>query len=144
MCYEMNSILSKFGYFFWVFELKNKFRHLAVKDRRQQKIVRQLSSCLMEKYNGFTIASIEYQKKKKEKNLNGSTSFISQPKILKLNLFVTFQKMFQKHILLYILKGRKKAWVEHIRFINLIIAINFLLTRRVKKDIKEITQKNQE
>ena len=66
MCYEMNSILSKFGYFFRVFELKNKFRHLAVKDRRQQKIVRQLSSCLMEKYNGFTIASIEYQKKRKK------------------------------------------------------------------------------
>ena len=66
MCYEMNSILSKFGYFFRVFELKNKFRHLAVKDRRQQKIARQLSSCIMEKYNGFTIASIEYQKKRKK------------------------------------------------------------------------------
>ena len=43
MCYEMNSILSKFGYFLRVFELKNKFRHLAIKDKTQQKIVRQLS-----------------------------------------------------------------------------------------------------
>ena len=104
---ELNII--KIRLFLRVFELKNKFRHLAVKDRRQQKIVRQLSSCLMEKYNGFTIISIEYQKKKKEKYLNRSISFISQRKILKLNLFVTFQKMFQKRILLYILKGRKKA-----------------------------------
>ena len=105
---ELNII--KIRLFLRVFELKNKFRHLAVKDRRQQKIVRQLSSCLMEKYNGFTIISIEYQKKKKKKKyLNRSISFISQRKILKLNLFVTFQKMFQKRILLYILKGRKKA-----------------------------------
>ena len=104
---ELNII--KIRLFLRVFELKNKFRHLAVKDRRQQKIVRQLSSCLMEKYNGFTIISIEYQKKKKEKYLNRSISFISQRKILKLNLFVTFQKMFQKRILLYILKGRKKT-----------------------------------
>ena len=42
------------------------FRHLAVKDRHEQKIVRQLSSCLIEKFNGFTIVSIEYQKNKKK------------------------------------------------------------------------------
>ena len=35
MCYEMHSILSKFGYFLRVFELKNKFRHLAIKDKIQ-------------------------------------------------------------------------------------------------------------
>ena len=34
-----------------------------MKDKNQQKIVRQLSSCLIEKYNGFTIISIEYQNK---------------------------------------------------------------------------------
>ena len=65
-CYEMNLILSKFGYFVRVFELKNKFHHLAIKDKTQQKIVRQLSSCLIEKYNGFTIVSIEYQKKQRK------------------------------------------------------------------------------
>ena len=67
MCYEINMILSKFGYFLRVFELKNKFRHLSLKDRNQQKIVRQLSSCLIEKYNGFTIISIEYQNKADKK-----------------------------------------------------------------------------
>ena len=37
MCYEINMILSKFGYFLRVFELKNKFRHLSMKDKNQQK-----------------------------------------------------------------------------------------------------------
>ena len=66
MCYEINAILSKFGYFLRLFELKNKFRHLTMKDKTKQKIVRQLSSCLIEKYSGFTIISIEYQKKQRK------------------------------------------------------------------------------
>ena len=56
ICYEINTILSKFG-------LKSKFRHLTVKDKTKQKIVRQLSSCLIEKHSSFTIFSIEYRKK---------------------------------------------------------------------------------
>ena len=55
MCYEINSILSKFGYFLIVFELKSKFSHLTTNDKSQQKIVRQLASCLIEKYSCFTI-----------------------------------------------------------------------------------------
>ena len=64
MCYEINAILSRFGYFLRVF--KNKFRHLAMKDKTKQKIVKQLPSCLIEKYSGFTIISIEYQKKQRK------------------------------------------------------------------------------
>ena len=64
MCYEINAILSKFGYFLRVF--KNQFRHLAMKDKTKPKIVKQLSSCLTEKYSGFTIISIEYQKKQRK------------------------------------------------------------------------------
>ena len=37
-----------------------------MKDKTKQKIVRQLSSCLTEKYSGFTIISIEYQKKQRQ------------------------------------------------------------------------------
>ena len=32
----------------------------------EQKIVRQLSSCLIEKYNGFTVIRIEYDKKERK------------------------------------------------------------------------------
>ena len=63
MCYEINTILSKHNYFLRVFELKNKFRRFTMKDKSKQKIVRQLSSCLIEKYSGFTVISIEFQKK---------------------------------------------------------------------------------
>ena len=40
MCYEINLILSNFGYFLRVFELKKKFGQLRVKNRDEQKIVR--------------------------------------------------------------------------------------------------------
>ena len=66
LCYKMNMILSSYGYFLKVFELKKKFHHLSVKSKDNQKIVRELSSCLIEKFNGFTIISIEYQKKTKK------------------------------------------------------------------------------
>ena len=64
--YEMNITLSSYGYFLRVFQLKKKFHHLSVKSKDNQKIVRQLSSCLIETFNGFTIISIEYQKKKRK------------------------------------------------------------------------------
>ena len=67
ICYESNSILSKHDYFLKVFELKNKFRHLSMKEPKKQNIVRQLSSCLMEKYNGFQVISIEYARKQRKK-----------------------------------------------------------------------------
>ena len=66
MCYEINIILSKFGYFLRVFELKHKFRHLSMKEKNQHETIRQLSNCLIEKYNGFTIISIEYKKNKEK------------------------------------------------------------------------------
>ena len=65
-CYEINSVLSKHDYFFKVFELKNKFRHLSMKKPKKQNIVRQSSSCLMEKYNGFQVISIEYARKQRK------------------------------------------------------------------------------
>ena len=48
MCHEINYILSKYNYVFRVFELKNKYRRFSIKDKSKQKIVRKLSSCLIE------------------------------------------------------------------------------------------------
>ena len=64
MCYEINCILSKFGYFLRLFELKNKYCRLAVKNRDEQNLVRQLSSCHIEKYSGFSQICLAYQKSK--------------------------------------------------------------------------------
>ena len=62
-CHEINMALAKYGYFLRLFELKSKFRHLALKKPRKQIIVRQLSSCINEKYNVFHVFSVEYGKK---------------------------------------------------------------------------------
>ena len=108
MCYEINMILSKFRYFLRVFELKNKFRHLSLKDKNQQKIVRQLSSCLIEKYNGFTGISIEYQKKQR-KNFKVIDIIYKHTKHVEIEPLCYFSKDTSKHIHLFIPKATKKV-----------------------------------
>ena len=66
MCYETNSILSKYSYFLRFFALKNKYRRFSVKDKNKQKTVRQLSSCLIEKYSGFRVISIDFERKQRK------------------------------------------------------------------------------
>ena len=39
---------------------------MAVKNRDEQKIVRQLSSCLIQKFSGFSITSIQQQEKQRK------------------------------------------------------------------------------
>ena len=66
-CHEVNMLLTKHRYFLRVFELKNKFRHLALKIKKKKNIVRQLSSCINEKHNDFHVISIECSKKLRKK-----------------------------------------------------------------------------
>ena len=66
MRYEINSILSKYSYFLRVFELKNKYRRFSVMDKNKQKIVKKLSSCIIEKYSGFRVISIEFERKQRK------------------------------------------------------------------------------
>ena len=54
-CLDLNQILSEYGYFLRVYELKNKFRELRLTDSSQQKIIRQLSGCIQDKFDGFNI-----------------------------------------------------------------------------------------
>ena len=56
------------SYFLRVYKLKKTFRHLSLKNpKKKQTIVRQLSSCIHEQFNGFNIISIEYSKKLRKK-----------------------------------------------------------------------------
>ena len=91
ICYEINYILSKHNYFLKIFELKNNFRHLSMKEPKKRNIVRQLSSCLMEKYNCFQVISIEYARKQRKKF-----------KPINIIYKATKQTIFQKPILIYI------------------------------------------
>ena len=62
-CHKIKGILTAYGYFLRVFELKGIFCHLIKKHPKNQNIVRQLSSCITEKYNGFPVTATEHSKK---------------------------------------------------------------------------------
>ena len=66
-CLDINEILCDEGYFLRVYELKKKFRELRLKSSKQQNIIRQLSSCVHEKFDGFHIVCVEYSKKARKK-----------------------------------------------------------------------------
>ena len=66
-----------------------------MKEPKKQNIVRQLSSCLIEKYNEFQVVSIEFDRKQKKK-LSLVILFTNQPNIQKLNQFVIIPTILQK------------------------------------------------
>ena len=64
ICYQINEILIEHNYFLRVFEQKNKYRQFVVKKNRKTKSSdTQLASSLMEKYNGFQVVKIAFNKK---------------------------------------------------------------------------------
>ena len=105
MCYEINTVLSKYGYFLRVFESKNKFRRLAMKDKSKQKIVRQLSSCLIKKYSGFGVISIEF-KRKQIKKIKPIGIIYKPTKRIEIGPLCNFLMIFQKHIQIFIQKEK--------------------------------------
>ena len=52
-CLKINQILNKNNLFFLIFELKEKFRCLIKQDSEKKSIIRDLSSCIIEKFNGL-------------------------------------------------------------------------------------------
>ena len=64
-CYKINEILIEFGFFLRVFEQKNKYRQLLVKKTEKQNQVKQLASCLIQKYNGFQVIKSLFNKRQR-------------------------------------------------------------------------------
>ena len=64
MCFDINEILVENKLFLRVYELKDKFRYLFHEDYKKR-VLRSLSSCIKEKFNGFTFANIKLAKKEK-------------------------------------------------------------------------------
>ena len=109
-CHEVNMLLAKHGYFLRVFELKNKFRHLALKNPKTQNIVRELPSCINKKYNGFHVISIEYSKKLREKFK--PIDIIYKPvKSSEKKFSVTTLKIYQNHTEILAEMPKIIAWV---------------------------------
>ena len=61
-CHSTNDLPTKNGYFLRIYELKEKFRSVT-HDRPQKKnIIRKVSSCIKQKFNGFNIVAVEYDR----------------------------------------------------------------------------------
>ena len=66
-CLTINRILSKNGLFLRVFELKDKFHFVIKQGPEKKNIIRELSGCIIEKFNGFTVVRIEFDRKLRQK-----------------------------------------------------------------------------
>ena len=65
ICDEINKIPIEEKFFLRVYEIKDKFRYLFHEDHKKKNVLRNLSSCIREKFNGFTFADICLRKKQK-------------------------------------------------------------------------------
>ena len=65
MCDVINKILIEEKMFLRVYEIKDKFRYLFHEDHKKKNVLRTLSSCIREKFNGFTFADICLKTKQK-------------------------------------------------------------------------------
>ena len=57
----VNRILNNHNLFLRIYELKDKFRYLTIKNTNKKNIVRQILSCIVEKFNSFRIIAIEQE-----------------------------------------------------------------------------------
>ena len=103
-------LLGKHEYFLRVFELKNKFCHLALKNPKRHNLVRQLSSCINEKYNGFQVISIEYSKKLRKK-IKLILLIYKPVKAIEKKFSVTTLKIYQNHTEILAEMPKIIAWV---------------------------------
>ena len=62
-CYVVNQILNKNNLFLRIFELKNKFRYITQTNTNKKSIIREISTCIIEKFNGFNIVRIDFDQK---------------------------------------------------------------------------------
>ena len=95
--YEINSFISKYGYFLRVFELKNKFRQLFMKELKMNiYIIRQISSCIDEKYNDFQSVSTEFTRKER-KNFKPIDIIYKPTKNPEFSSLCYFTEEFRRH-----------------------------------------------
>ena len=67
ICYQINEILSEYNFFLRVFEQKNKYRNILLKKPEKQTQIKQLASCLIQKYNGFQVIKNSFSKRERRK-----------------------------------------------------------------------------
>ena len=58
-CFQINRILMKSHLFLRVYEIKDKFCYLIKEDSQKKKVMRDLLTCITERFNGFNIVKLE-------------------------------------------------------------------------------------
>ena len=58
-CFQINRILVEKHLLLRVYEIKDKFCYLIKEDSEKKKVIRDLSSCITERFNGFKIVKLE-------------------------------------------------------------------------------------
>ena len=66
VCYEINEVLTKHKFFLRVFEQRNKYRNILLKQPEKQSQVKQLASCLSQKYNRFQVFKNSFSKRERQ------------------------------------------------------------------------------
>ena len=59
-CFQVNTMLNKHNLFLRVFELKDKFRYLIKQNSESKNHFKELSACVIERFNGFLITRLEF------------------------------------------------------------------------------------
>ena len=59
-CFKINRILSRNNMFLRVFELKDKFHYIVKQNSEQKKYFSEVSACVIERFNGFSIVRLEF------------------------------------------------------------------------------------
>ena len=65
MCYNINDILLKENMFLRIYEIKDKYRYLFHENKDAKNCLRSLSSCIKEKFNGFSWCKLKLSSKEK-------------------------------------------------------------------------------
>ena len=69
-CFSLNDFLNKYSLFLRVYKLKDKFHYLIKQDSEQKTVLRDLSSCIIEKFNRFNIVCVAFSKKLRQSFFN--------------------------------------------------------------------------
>ena len=57
-CFSVNDLLNKYGLVLRVYKLKDTFCYLIKQDSKKKTVLRELSNCILEKFNKFNIVRV--------------------------------------------------------------------------------------
>ena len=65
VCYQINEVLTEHKFFLRVFEQRNKYRNILIKQPEKQSQIKQLASYLNQKYNRFQVIKNSFSKRER-------------------------------------------------------------------------------